>query len=313
MLAFETFFEETLRPALLPLERRRKTRIWLLRLLPVVVALMVTVVYGFEWMRLINFWQFLLISAFVGAVIVGVFWLFFSERSLPDEVEEVLQAGVPVFLGEAFTPQGGFVHYKKFADSGLFPQQVGHYTGENHFVSAGPMGNLSFSEIRAGNEIQGEWQDVFWGLFFVQECMLPAATPVLILPNRAKMGFQRTAESILGHFYDKEALQPLRLSVDQLTGYAIYAGEDKTAQSMLPPTVFDLLNEQGLDYPCHIAIKGKYAFVAIPLGNNWLQPDLSRKLTTATHVQHYYDIAQLGVSLCQEIAMPPLEVKPKSK
>lgn len=308
-LDFDSFFEETLKERLQPLERRRKMRRMALRLFPVLLFVVIGTVYSFVWMRVLLWWEFWVLSVLIGGFLAAVFWFFFAEKSLPDEVEETLQNSLPEFLGREFRVKGRLVHYKKFVASQLFNHKTQHYDGENSFEAEMPMMQIEFSELRAGGPAKDGWRDVFWGIFFVAEsAMWQFPTPILIVPNRARQGFQHTGDAILAHQYHEEEEELVQISTGVKRHYAVYAGEDKIARGLLSDEFIDTLNEMGKEYPARVALRDGKMYVAIHLGHNWLQPDLHHSLTNPDNLRHYYEVAALGIKLCKSMSMGGAEI-----
>lgn len=299
-LDFDSFYQEVLKERLRPLERRRQLRLWSLRLLPLVLLVLVSTVYAFQWMRVLVWWEFFLISALIGVVVIAVFWFFFAERNLPHDVEMVLQDSLPEFLGAEFKTKPGLVHYKKFVASQLFKQRTQHYDGENHYEGEMPLAKIEFSELRAGGPVQSGWHDVFWGLFFYAELMMqPFNTPILIVPNRVRQGFAHTGDAILAHQYNEQEDELVRIDTQVNNHYAVYAGEDKIARDLLSKPFIETLNTLGKSYPARVALRNGEVYVAIHLGHNWLQPDLDGSILNPNRIRHYYEVAALGIKLCK--------------
>lgn len=305
MLDFDQFFEETLRERMLPYEARRKSRLWALLILPLLTVALISVVYGFQWALIIEWWGFLLISLVIGLIVVAIFWFFFSQRSLPEDVEHALQESIPDFC-EGFQSGGGVISFKRFRESRLFNEVTQHYDGENYFKNESPFGVTEFSEIRVGGPVQAGWRDVFWGLFFYSEAMQPFPTPIIILPNKARQGFEHTGDLILAHQYMEEEEELVRVDTSIQSHYAVYAGEDKTARALLDPEFIETLNTLGKSHKAKVAMHDNGVYVAIHLGHNWLQPEVfslfCKPLTDREKLREYFEMAALGIKLCQTAA-----------
>ncbi len=303
-LDFDSFFEEVLKARLAPLEAKRQQRLWALwRVLPLLAFVLVTVANYLWFIKALQWWGYIIAVVLIGVFVVTIFHFFFSHRSLPYEVEDVLQASLSDFLGNSFKPKAGYIPHRKFEGSKLFSSRIEHYDGENYFVSDGLTSNIMFSELRASLPMESGWKDIFWGLFFVSELMLPAKTPILIIPNEARQGFGFQGDAILEHHFheeEEELVNVLANEADQR--FAVYAGEDKVAQGMLNKKFLDALNRAGQRRYLKVAVRDSAVYVAVHLNHNWLQPDVSKKLTNPDNIRHYYEDAAMGIELCKALS-----------
>jgi len=294
---FRLYYNHTLHPELMRMERRR---IRLLRLLffsgIVLLALLIFALY----LNILAITLVLMLPVGFYIGYLGYRIRVFIQTFKPNIVNLILD-----FIGD--TPNYGMIRYDEkkrieksvFKRSGIFISPMDYYIGEDYF--AGKIGEMDFEfselRVREVSSVSNKLQEIFEGVFIHAQFNEEVEGRIIVWPRKERQYLTRSIKDFTwghGKNVDHEILNPAFREK-----FIVYATEDTHVVGILTePMQEDILNFLGdSDRRLYLSFINREIFCAISEHKDLLEPHLFQSNLSFDLIREFYiDISRkLGV------------------
>jgi Protein of unknown function (DUF3137) len=299
---FRLFYNHTIHPELLRLEKKRKRLLWLLffsSLLFIVVLLFA--------LFLQIFFLFLIICIPIGLYInylygqVRKFQLSFKPhvvRLILDFIDNDVNFGTLRYEAE------GMISKQELLNSRLFITAAPEYMGEDYI--AGKIGELDFElcelDIREFSRVRSRLDTVFRGIFLHAVINREMRGSIIILPEIYRPYMTRTIKAfnlLKGHDIETEHIHNEEFAKTFMT----YATDDANIAALLSDdmqqAILSYREETG--HEIYLSFIEKDAYIAVTEPNDILEPMLFQSNVSFELVREFYEKLVLLMSIVTDI------------
>ncbi len=299
---FRLFYNHTIHPELLRLEKKRKRLLWLLffsSLLFIVVLLFA--------LFLQVFFLFLMICIPIGLYInylygqVRKFQLSFKPhvvRLILDFIDNDVNFGTLRYEAE------GMISKQELLNSRLFITAAPEYTGEDYI--AGKIGELDFElcelNIQEFSRVRSRLDTVFRGIFLHAVINREMRGAIIILPEIYRPYMTRTIKAfnlLKGHDIETEQIH----NEEFVKTFMTYATDDANVASLLSDDMQQsiLSYREQTGHEIYLSFIENDAYVAVTEPNDILEPMLFQSNVSFELVREFYEKLVLLMSIVTDI------------
>jgi len=300
---FRIFYNHTIHPELMRMERRRKR---LLRLLFFSVFILVGLTTFALYIEIVAL-SLTLILPIVGYII----WLYFQirkyiDRFKPNVIELVLDfVDNSMNYEEMKYDAKGKLSVEKFQQSGLFANKLVVYDAEDYIT--GQIGNIEFElcelDAKEFSPVRERLDDVFKGIFLraYYDLKEPPEGAILIWPRKLRQFHTKAIKNFTangGRNIDKELYSAPFTEI-----FTTYALEDTDVRFLLTTEMQHLI----VDYQkrsgreMYLGIHSNEIFVFLSQDKDILEPDLFRPNVSFEMVREFFADIQLIVEVVEDL------------
>ncbi len=253
---FRKLYDSSLRePVAEILELRKKQRAKAMKVLAATgVAALLCIPAALFITSLPDLWKLILWGIPVLFLLV-FFWFFFGGK---EEERRLFKTRILTKIVSAIDPGLAF-HYncciseEAFDKTGLFPERIDRFSGEDCVSGSYHGVKLIFSELHAEKKTESVdrnghrttiWQDVFRGVFLIADFQKNFKTRTFVFPDTAENLFGQ----LIGNFLQKwnfvrEGRMVRMENAEFETYFAVYARDDAEARYLLSPKLMEQMVE----------------------------------------------------------------------
>lgn len=298
---FRIFYNHTIHPELLRMERRR---LRLLRLLFVSALGMISIIFLGLYLHIPLFAHLLLISvlSFYMAYL-GYRIQVFRNNFKPNVVNLLLD-----FIDDG--PNYGTLHYdpkafipkKEFLASGIFATKAPEYQGEDQI--SGKVGELDFKlcelNVREFSRVRNRLNYVFRGVFMTSRFRHKMVGEIVVLPKEFKQYLSRSVKAITrrgGVFIQEENLEEGFADI-----FMTYASRDINPLLTLTPDLQKVILEYSRRTQKHLYVSfiNQDLYIAITEPDDLLEPSIFQSNISFELIQKFFQDIYTLISIVQE-------------
>lgn len=285
---FRIFYNQTIHPELVRLDRHRKRLLWRIGLSAVLM---------FGAMGLIS-----LIDVFVVSLLAAIPFVIYISY-LANQVRKFVQDFKPkvvklvldfiddgALFGDLTYKAKGMVTKEKFIQSSIFGVKPTVYEGED--LIEGRIGDVEFemSEINAKvfSQARSRMVGVFRGIFLRAKFNYPMEGALLVVPRSSLPNISAAVKWFIGK--GGQAMDGFVQHQDFLEVYMVYASKNVKMQEMLPQSLMDFMLRHHETYgDIYLSLFGSNCFVAIENEKDILEPKFYQSNVSFELVKEFYD------------------------
>ncbi|MEM9820494.1 MAG: DUF3137 domain-containing protein [Bacteroidota bacterium] len=297
---FRIFYNQTIHPELLRMERRRR-RLLLLFAFTFVLLLAFFFLARFFNVPTITF--FLLIPfgfylTYLGYKIQQFVAMFKPNvvNLILDFIDDGLNFGTLTYNSKQFIPK------KEFQRSRIFGSAAHYYNGEDYI--SGKIGELDFElcelKVRELSRVRNRYNYVFRGIFMKATFNRPLQGSIIILPKKFKQYLTRSIKSftgIGGQLLEAEIVDP---RFDEL--FLTYATPDASPESILSDDMQRAIAayRDRYDKEIYVSFINKDIYVGVTEPKDILEPFIFSSNVSFDLVREFFEDIQLLISIVQD-------------
>lgn len=297
---FRIFYNHTIHPELLRMERKRKRLLWLL--IGSGLAMIGILLLGFY----IN----IVVITMILALIIGLFMSYlwsriqlFIQTFKPNIINLILD-----FIDDSIN-YGTFKYDAKksiaksqFLASRLFVTKAAYYQGEDYIE--GKIGEIKFEmseiDVREYSEVRASLTGVFKGIFMYATFHRPMSGTILVWPKEFRQYLTKTIKSFTfdgGRNIDKRMSE--RTFRDK---FLTYATNDSDVETMLPRKTQKAIVEyrERTNKEIYMAFIGKRIYIGVTEEKDILEPYLWYSNVSFELVREFFEDIRLAISILED-------------
>ena len=296
---FQSFFEETLAPALEEVEARRKglrKAGWISFLTGVIIVFVhFAILYLFSLDD--YYWTLAITLLITPPAIYFIFRNKFYDDTIAPEFKDIAVRQMVSFMSDAldYDPDG-YVPYEEFQDSELYPLVPDHYIGDDFMTGEidGHPAQLSELLVQIQDQSHGakeknNWITSFKGLFMVVDVDQEFPHRTFVFSDKLQQRYDYTGRliqagnSMYGYYVNSHR----RRFSDR---FVVYCEDDIEGERLLTERFMDELLQ--LQYNTksnvHISLLNGKMYVAIERKKDFFEVDLSRSMLDFKYIVSFY-------------------------
>ncbi len=300
---FRIFYNHTIHPELMRMERRRKRLLWLLFGLSLLIIGLIVLEF---YINIVSFILFLMIP--IGLIIVYLLFLIQQYRDnfkprvvelILDFIDDSVNYGTLTYQPHAFIPKDTF--YKSMIFASAAPQ----YQGED--LISGKIGELDFElcelNVREYSRVRSRLNYVFRGVFLHSETKRPLTGKMLILPKAFRQYLTRTVREFIQVKGQKVESSNEFFIEGFEDHFSTYATADVFMRELLP---FDL-QERLVDFKLttgkeiYLSFIEQNIYIAVTEPKNLLEPFIFQSNVSFDLVKEFFEDIYTLVSIVEDI------------
>jgi hypothetical protein len=296
---FRKYYNHTIHPELVRLDRKRMRFI---RLLLIAVLLFAAVVVFEIYVRI--FVLSLLLMLILGVYMSFVIYRMrkFIREFKPHVVRLVLDFidDQPLFGELEYKPKGK-IPYRRFLSSGIFSLGEAVYEGEDYIT--GRIGDIEFEMcellVREFSRVRARLDDVFKGIFIHAVFRHPARGRLLVLPrDEMPLMIDSVRDFVAngGHCMDDHIQDE-----EFLRRFTVYGTRDARLSTLLPKELRAFILHYRPQNEVYLSIIGQHIFVAISNDKDILEPRVLQSNVSYDLVREFYEDIASGLYVVRAI------------
>lgn len=297
---FRIFYNHTIHPELLRMERKRKRLLWLL--MGSGLAMIFVLSFGFY----IN----IVVITFIIALMIGLFMYYLWQRVqlfiqtfkpniinlILDFIDDTINYGTFKYDAKKSIPKS------QFLSSRLFVTNAPYYQGED-FIE-GKIGEIKFEmcelDVREYSDVQNRLNTVFKGIFMYATFHRPMSGTILVWPKEFRQYLTKTIKAFTfegGRNIDNRmSHRPFREK------FLTYATNDSDVETMLSEktqaTIVEYSERTKKDI--YMAFIGKRIFIGVTEEKDILEPELWYSNVSFELVREFFEDIRLSISILED-------------
>lgn len=297
---FRIFYNHTIHPELLRMERKRKRLLWLL-----VGSALVMIFVLF-----LGFYINIVVITLIIALMIGLFMSYLWHR-----IQQFIQTFKPNIINLILDFIDDSINYgtfkydakksipkSRFLSSRLFVTGAPYYQGEDYIE--GKIGEIKFEmcelDVREYSEVRSRLTTVFKGIFMYATFHRPMSGTILVWPKEFRQYLTKTIKSFTfdgGRNIDRQ-MDDKSFRDKFLT----YATNDSDVETMLPEKTQAAIVEyrQRTDKEIYMAFIGKRIFIGVTEEKDILEPYLRRSNVSFELVREFFEDIRLAISILED-------------
>ena len=297
---FRIFYNHTIHPELMRMEKKRKRLLWLF----VLSILFVAIIMGLSFfLDILTVTLFLLIP--VGFYMTYLVYQFqkFKDTFKPNIINLVLDfMDNDVNYGTLKYDENKAIPKKEFLASRIFVTPANEYKGEDYIE--GKLGELPFEmcelNVREFSKVRTRLNYVFRGVFMHATMNQNILGKILILPREFRQYLTRSIKgfNVLGGRNVDDQLGNQNFTQAFLT----YATEDAPFRSLLSPemqqAILDYKKRTGKEI--YLSIIGKEIYIAVTEDKDLLEPFIFQSNVSFDLIREFFEDIQLMIQIVAE-------------
>lgn len=296
---FRKYYNHTIHPELVRLDRKRMRFI---RLLLIAVLLFAAVVVFEIYVRI--FVLSLLLMLILGVYMSFVIYRMrkFIREFKPHVVRLVLDFidDQPLFGELEYKPKGK-IPFNRFLSSGIFSLGEAVYEGEDYIT--GRIGDIEFEMcellVRETSRVRARLDDVFKGIFIHAVFRHPARGRLLVLPRDEMPLMTESLRNLVAN--GGQCLDDHIPEEEFLGRFTVYGTRDARLSALLPQELREFLTQYRRQSKIYLSIIGQHIFVAITNEKDILEPNVLRSNVSFELVREFYEDIASGLYVVRAI------------
>lgn len=298
---FRIFYNQSIHPELVRLERNRKRLLRLMAMTLVFLALILIFEATFQVLPLT-----LLLLALVGFYIS---WIVIQLRKFVLTFKPRIVSLVLDFIDNS--PSYGTLAYdaskaipaKRFEESDIFVSDSDFYQGEDFIY--GKIGEIPFEmcelQVKESSKVRNRLNYIFQGVFMVASLNHSMNGQILIFPKVFRQYLSRSIRLIVRHGGKmlREGIQ----NADFLQAFEVYATPDAPVTEFISRDMQAVLvayREQN-DKEIYLSYKGRKLYVAVAQNKDMLEPKLFSSNARFELVRAYFEDLKIVLEIVEDI------------
>ena len=297
---FRLFYNHTIHPELLRMEKKRKR---LLRLLFLSLLFTVTILGLSLFLDILTVTLFLLIPAGFYVSYLAYQFKKFKDTFKPNVINLVLDfIDNDVNYGTLKYQENKFIPKNEFLESLIFVTSADEYHGEDDIK--GKLGELPFEmcelNVREFSKVRTRLNYVFRGVFMHATLNQKVSGKILVLPAAFRQYLSRTIQNF-NRLRGKDVREHLEIT-EFRENFLVYATDDAPFRTLLSSDMQKAI----VDYTkrtkkeIYISILGKEIYIAVPENKDLLEPFIFQSNVSFDLIREFYEDIQLMIQIVAE-------------
>lgn len=244
-------------------------------------------------------------------------WYISQYRNFADRFKEIVIKKILVFVDPGLLyEKDSFAPKELFMESGLFPDTIDRYDGDDYVSGKVGDTDILFSEIhakRVETSTGGSGTDsrrrtethvypIFSGLFFIGDFNKDFKTKTFVLPDTAEKMFGRFGQKLQS--INRSRGELIRLEDPEFERLFVVYGEDQVESRYILSTG---LMQRIVDFhkrrnrKVYISFVASRIFIAVSYDKDLFEPRIFSSLTEYSNILEYFEDLQLAVGIVEEL------------
>jgi heme/copper-type cytochrome/quinol oxidase subunit 4 len=257
---------------------------------------------------------FLLIISVIALIVYIIFFLYLYgvQSDIKDDfVTEfklnLIQNIVKFFDDSLVYKPDNCISQNDFKSSGLFPQKIDKYEGDDYVEGVIGQTKIRFSEIHAfieessGNN-KKQYEEIFSGIFFIGDFNKNFNGKTIIMPDNMEKHFGRFAKFMQGLIHAYGELIKLE-DVEFENEFVVYSNDQIESRYILSTSLMQRILNFKKKANSHIMMSfvNSQIYIAIPLRGKLFEPKIFGKLLDEKTLKQYFEHLEITLSSVEEL------------